>query len=65
MKTLTIEWTTGPNMTGYYTGFESVDFDDDQNVDIYEWEEKLLRQAARKLCWHGKLKRVNTMLSAR
>ena len=63
-KKLEVEWTTGANMTGHYTGTETVTFDDDEDVDIYEWEEKLLRLAARKLCWHGKLNRVNTILSS-
>ena len=62
-KKLEVEWTTGPNMTGHYTGVETVTFDDNEEIDVYEWEEKLLRLAARKLSWHGKLKRVNTTLS--
>ena len=60
---LEVEWSTGPNMTGYYSGTETVTFDDDEEIDVYYWEERLLKAAARKLCWHGNLKRLNTTLS--
>lgn len=60
---LTVEWTTGPNMTGHYTGIETVTFDDNEDINVYEWERKLLKLAAKKLCWNGQLKLVNTVLS--
>lgn len=62
MKTLEIEWSTGANMTGYYSGTESVTFDDNDDIDIQEWTNKLLRIAARKLCWHGQLKCTKTTI---
>lgn len=57
-----VDWTTGPNITGFYSGTETMIIDGD-DFDVYEIEEMLLRQAARKLCWNGKLKRVNTVIS--
>lgn len=62
-RKLEIEWTTGPNMTGYYSGVETVTFDDDEEIDIYEWEKRLLKIAADKLCWNGELQRVKTVIS--
>jgi len=35
--TLTIEWTTGTNITGT----ESVTFDTDAEIDVYKWERQV------------------------
>ncbi|MCG7928960.1 MAG: hypothetical protein ABW104_18045 [Candidatus Thiodiazotropha sp. 6PLUC2] len=51
---LEIEWSTGPNMTGYYTGTETVELDDGD--DEQKAIENALKTAADRLCWHGKLK---------
>jgi len=62
-KKLEVEWSTGPNITGCYSGTESITFNDSDEINVYEWEEKLLRRAADKLCWKDPLKRIKTTLS--
>jgi len=51
-----VEWTTGPNMTGHYTGTEIIEVDDLSNLD--EKIDLALRCAAKKLCWGGRLKQT-------
>lgn len=52
-RILEIDWTTGPNVTGFYSGtkqcFVPDDADEDEIIDI------ALRRVARDMCWNGKL----------
>jgi hypothetical protein len=63
MPTIKVEWSTGPNFVGYYHGTEVVTIDGDA-YDLGIIEKLALRNAARKLCWDGPLKKIKTTIEA-